>query len=301
MALNETLAVVTACPVPGNADLYGLGNRLGIYFQMLTVQFSSLISAIIPIEDRVGQSTVVFILATTTVLLRLISSREIEPVEVVPILGLIYAQIGVCRVPFSGSKITLLIYAGELIGILALFTWFWWKGIDMLPRSCKNDYAFFFAKVSIWGWFRRMNKALSIISVVGAGLSWFMNLSKFLYLVVQHAMDAETLEGLSSSTHPIEITVNIGIIVFVEVSLRWNGITGVHSLRDPGQFMPLFIALAQLVYTIYQLVNAFQEYEGHEDWYSTNDSKLECEHKRSSSTRGDVENIALDQVPGAAK
>ncbi|KAH7008607.1 hypothetical protein EDB80DRAFT_440419 [Ilyonectria destructans] len=254
MALNETLTDIATCPVTGNPDLYGLGNRLGIYFQMMTVQISSLISSITPVEDRIGQSTVIFILATTTVLLRLLSSHEIQPVEVVPILGLIYAQIGVCRVPFSGSKITLLIYAGELVGILALFTWFWWKGMDLLPRSCKNDYAFFFAKVSIWGWFRRMNKALSIISVVGASLSYFMTLISFLYIVVRNAVDDEVMERFQSSTGPIEITVNIGIIVFVEVSLKWNNITDVHSLRDPGQFMPFFISLAQLISTIYQLL-----------------------------------------------
>ncbi|KAF7552588.1 hypothetical protein G7Z17_g4204 [Cylindrodendrum hubeiense] len=269
MALNETiaeLAVRATCPVSGNGDLYGLGNRLGIYFQMLTVQISSLISSITPVEDRIGQSTVVFILATTTVLLRLISSHEIESVEVVPILGLIYAQIGVCRVPFSASKMTLLIYAGELVGILALFTWFWWKGMDILPRSCKNDYAFFFAKVSIWGWFRRMNKALSIISVVGAGLSYFM--------MVRHAVDQEVMDRFQNSPGPIELTVNIGIIIFVEVSLKWNGITEVHSLSDPGQFMPFFISLAQLLSTIYQLLVSCKAIDDYSEEWEDDDGKL---------------------------
>lgn len=82
----------------------------------------------------------------------------------------------------------------------------------------------------------------------------FADLISFLYIVVRNAVNDEVVERFQSSTGPIEITVNIGIIVFVEVSLKWNNITGVHSLRDPGQFMPFFISLAQLISTIYQLL-----------------------------------------------
>ncbi|KAK7432350.1 hypothetical protein QQZ08_000912 [Neonectria magnoliae] len=295
MTSNQTLmevALQSTCPVQGNSDLYGLGNRLGIYIQMLTVQLSSLISSVAPVEDRIGQSTIIFILATATVLLRLISSREIEAVEVVPILGLISAQIGVCRVPITGSKMTLFLYVGEMIGILALFMWFWWKGMDILPRSCENDYAFFFAKVSIWGWFRRLNKALGIISAVGASLTYFLSFIAFLSLLVRGAVDDEAMLQFESSTGKIEMTVNIGIIVFVEVSLKWNKITDVHSLSSPGQFMPFFIALAQLVSTVYRFFGLVNELE--ED----DDSMLECPHDRCGSGTDDVESTALGDIPG---
>ena len=49
-----------------------------------------------------------------------------------------------------------------------------------------------------------------------------------------------------------EFALDIGIIVYVEMALRWNRITGVHSLDSPGQFMTLFIALAQLIGTAYR-------------------------------------------------
>lgn len=69
-----------------------------------------------------------------------------------------------------------------------------------------------------------------------------------------------------------EITVNIGVIVFVEMTLKWNNITKVHSLRDPGQFMPLMIALAQLLAIIYQAVSKFAHIvvlEDEADFYGT--------------------------------
>ena len=49
------------------------------------------------------------------------------------------------------------------------------------------------------------------------------------------------------------IIVIIGMVAYVEMTLNWNSITSVHSLRETGQFMPLFIALAQLIATLYQV------------------------------------------------
>jgi hypothetical protein len=71
-------------------------------------------------------------------------------------------------------------------------------------------------------------------------------------------------------TGKFEISFGIGIIVFVEVALKWNHISGVHSLSAPGQFMPFFIALAQLITTFYRLgkyavIRAVQEDHGEQE------------------------------------
>ena len=54
-------------------------------------------------------------------------------------------------------------------------------------------------------------------------------------------------------TGKFEIALELGIVVYVEMALKWNHISGVHSLSTPGQFMPFFVALAQLFSTLYQL------------------------------------------------
>ncbi len=54
-------------------------------------------------------------------------------------------------------------------------------------------------------------------------------------------------------TGKFEIAFELGIVVYVEMALKWNNITGVHTLNAPGQFMPFFIALAQLVTTLYRV------------------------------------------------
>lgn len=74
-----------------------------------------------------------------------------------------------------------------------------------------------------------------------------------------------------------EITINIGLIVFVEMTLKWNNIKGVHSITDPGQFMPLMIAIAQLLAVIYQAISRFAHMAA-----SENDLHIEGEFFPSS-------------------
>lgn len=53
-----------------------------------------------------------------------------------------------------------------------------------------------------------------------------------------------------------DFLVNVGAIVYVEMALKWNHISDVHSLVDPGQFMPFFISLAQLFSVFYGISKA---------------------------------------------
>ena len=171
MSVSEMVQLTeraATCPVTGNSDLYGLGIRIGIYLQMFTAQFSGYISQIKNEDDDIGQGVVVFTLSASIVLLQLITQRSIEPVEVFPILSLLLAQLATCRVPYWRAQMTIFVYNVCLIGILILFFWFWWHGMDTLPRSCHDDYAFFFAKVSIWHWFRTLNKVISVATIIVA-------------------------------------------------------------------------------------------------------------------------------------
>jgi hypothetical protein len=165
------------CPLQGNRDLYGLGIRVALYMQMAGAQIHGLTSRIIEVESGSG----VLILAISTILFRLILRHEIEAVEVFPILSLLVVQVGTCRVPFWKYPIVIIIYICEIIGLLALTTWFWFRGMDTLPKSCPDDYAFFFARVSIWHWFRKFAQAASVICTVGGafGISVYLRSELF--------------------------------------------------------------------------------------------------------------------------
>ncbi|RFU76000.1 hypothetical protein TARUN_6244 [Trichoderma arundinaceum] len=264
MSSNSTLT----CPVTGDPDLYGLGIRIGIYIQMLTVQISGLASAILRTEDFIGQGTIIFVLATGIVLIRqLQAADDITPVEVFPILTLLLAQVGVCRVPYWKGQTTAFIYVFEVGGLIALFAWFWWHGMDTLPRTCTDDKAFFFAKVSIWNWFRTLNKVGSVFAIIGGLFSVvFYLVAIVLFTFVRAAnfvrkfrgeVDGESREGDNPmGVGPLDFLVNVGAIVYVEMALKWNSISDVHSLVAPGQFMPFFIAIAQLLSVFYGIAKA---------------------------------------------
>ncbi|GJN72470.1 hypothetical protein PLICBS_006543 [Purpureocillium lilacinum] len=168
---DEAVANLT-CPVQGKADLYGLGIRVGAYIQMLTVQLSGALSIKYRVEDHVGQGVLIFVGATAIVLVRLIHATvrqhgtldgPLQPVEVFPILTLLMIQIGLY--PLRATKAAVF-WLAEVVGLTALFTWFWWHGMEMLPRSCPDDKAFFFAQVSIWNWYRDFNKVVALLLVL---------------------------------------------------------------------------------------------------------------------------------------
>lgn len=173
--LNETLNALVErefqCPIQGQPDLYGLGIRLGIYIQMLAVQISGLLSLVLRQDDYLGEGVVIFILAVGSVLVKLIVNKGISAVEAAPMLALLLAQVGSCRFIAKMGIVLGIIYAVEFCGLSALFVWFWWYGMDVLGHSpCPDDKVFFFAKVSLWGWFRTMNKVFAVITALVAAI-----------------------------------------------------------------------------------------------------------------------------------
>ena len=168
--MNNTMnKTMHGCPFEGNPDLYGLGIRLGIYFQMVTIQLSGILSYALGSEDIAAEAAVVFVVSVGTVLVRSIVRHTVSAVEVVPIMTLLIALVNSYRNINSLKTLAKVVYAAELIGLIGLAVWFWWYGMDTLDRGC-YDKAFFFAKVSIWHWFRTFNKVLTVFSALGGML-----------------------------------------------------------------------------------------------------------------------------------
>ncbi|KAM3471208.1 hypothetical protein MY5147_005954 [Beauveria neobassiana] len=290
---NDTLTTLAeraefSCPVEGQPDLYGLGIRIGIYIQMLAVQISGLLSIVLRQDDYLGESVVLFILAVGSVLIKLIVHKQILAVEAAPMVALLLAQVSVCRAVSRMGFVVGVIFAVEFCGLSSLFVWFWWHGMDVLGRSpCADDKAFFFAKVSLWGWFRTMNKVFAVFTAIAAGMMAIIPIQVYTVASVQYLLywyqrlrgrvgpleqnngdqnsDMNDRDWKVDIQSAFEISINIGVIAFVEMTLKWNNITNVHSLRDPGQFMPLMISLAQLVAIIYQGVSRVAHMAATED------------------------------------
>lgn len=86
----------------------------------------------------------------------------------------------------------------------------------------------------------------------------------------------------------IDIALNVGIIVFMELAIRWNSISGVNSLNSAGQFMPFFIALAQFLSVGYKALSNYMRKFATEEFDGQQPGHLEA---------GDQHNNALSLGP----
>ncbi|KAJ0130951.1 High-affinity glucose transporter ght2 [Fusarium oxysporum f. sp. albedinis] len=161
------------CGFQGNGDLYGLGVRLGLYIQLLTI---GVVSSLLPksLYSSYFINTNISLFASTWIIIIKESAlRDISGVEINIFSILAATQLGatILLVQRHMAMLPAISMASILINILTsgYWTWFFWRGLDVLPRSaCPDEYAFFFARVSLYDWFRTLSKVFSVIALVSA-------------------------------------------------------------------------------------------------------------------------------------
>jgi hypothetical protein len=162
------------CSITGNPDLYGLGIRLGIYFQLFSTLFSNLY-----IPEAIADiwiANTIFVIAVFSALLKASVERQLYFAEGFIVLQLLYAfmlsvftfrstlnwkMLGLNTGWVDMLKRTLkarmkLSFGGVLWklamtnGIAAYNIWFWFKGHEKLNDHATfcDSYVFLFTKVS---------------------------------------------------------------------------------------------------------------------------------------------------------
>lgn len=168
------------CGFDGNPDLYGLGIRISLYIQLLTMGLVPMLD--IPKYSRFFMSTGLCLFAATwIVILKESAARTTKGVELYFFSWLNLTQIIIiCFLPLTTLTFRQMmnprnmIIMNLVIGIVIAFitcyyTWFFWRGLDVLDRSgCENDYAFFFSKVPVYGWLRTLQKVIWTMALIGA-------------------------------------------------------------------------------------------------------------------------------------
>lgn len=185
------------CGFAGNADIYGIGIRIGYYTQALAVWFAGFFH----FHEAQGlqETNKIFLFALVVAGLIYVSKApNTYAVEAFLLLqiGLVIGLISVMDSKryssrYSRTSVERLISRLTIMGAGLLFNvCFWWRGLDiMLETPCRSPasastgdgvpvhadrdatYIWFFARFSIYGWLRVVGRVMSLYLAIGSALT----------------------------------------------------------------------------------------------------------------------------------
>ncbi len=148
-----TLTRPNLCSIEGNPDLYGLGIRLGIYFQLTS---TSLASRLLPEETlSTWDTNSIFLLAVFAAVSKSTVSGTIQYVEAYVMLQLMFAFL-ICALPKGIGTLTRSIVRGVILGFsqkdreLVKAN----LGLSILGNQWRQALAAAVACYNVWFWFR---------------------------------------------------------------------------------------------------------------------------------------------------
>lgn len=158
------------CGLDGNPDLTGLGLRTAFYIQSITFAVAG---EFLDAEAAFLHSSAMgLLLAILVALVRETIMGSLRAPEVAVIMWLFSIQVVASSrttkkfLPVAGqpvpteSLVRLRVQYAFVFAFVGYATWFWFRGLDTLPRTACVEYGFFFAKVDVRGWFRTLNKVV---------------------------------------------------------------------------------------------------------------------------------------------
>ncbi|KAK0610394.1 hypothetical protein B0T17DRAFT_511903 [Bombardia bombarda] len=279
----------SSCGIEGKDDLYGLGIRLGVYLQTLTLIISGLLRQRATPQllnlGAVYQFALLFGVIYATVRM-----EDFYAVEAIVMVIFSLTSLGINHSAFltlagqspteDGEKLSLLqrtftpLYGLVLrytvvVAIDAYQVWLWFVGLDRLLHTECTKHSFFFARVDIYGNFRKFAKFYSVFVLVFATV--------YLLLLIQIAVRWKRRKGalhteaskptgdrrrgavssVIAGVAPWMVLPGISLILVlmifaIELTIRWSNIHGVYNLASVGQIIPFIVSAGGLVGTVVQ-------------------------------------------------
>ncbi|KAF4336376.1 beta-ketoacyl synthase [Fusarium beomiforme] len=240
------------CGFEGNSDLYGLGIRLGVYFQWLS---TLIVYGWYPEgRNELAEAYIIFVTAITITMI--VATARAEPTHAVEILILTYIIFGglitVSTIGFrkSHQKRIKLPSLEHFLAWTAVWgaagiycSWFWLKGIysSFLETPC-GTFAFIFAKVSLYNSsLIRFFAALSVI--LGSSNTIYILFAAMTAVLLYLDIDlpepvAQELRGFSGYSNN-------------EAQPTGGETANVYTIDSTGQLIPLIIGVVGLVRVSY--------------------------------------------------
>jgi hypothetical protein len=285
-ALCYFCGVMSLCTFAGNADMYGLGIRLGYYLQWYGGIFASLLAP----EEVPGARFALglFISATFLALVIQTVKHRLYEVEIYIILlltfgaylfivpWLLWRLVTGCQPLLDPSRFPLVdpgpthsdLHSLLILAVTGYQLWFWFVRVPDLDRMSCRFYGFAFAKVPL------NNRAFQVINIV---LYFVLGVAVLVLFTLrlnslakgdenkrrraaQWEREKQRLgkQGLSDRVTALQqlnlvnnFTTASIVVVATELTIKWNHVTGVNTLSSAGQLIPFVIGLGVVVRVLY--------------------------------------------------
>ncbi|KAI5918360.1 hypothetical protein F4810DRAFT_692437 [Camillea tinctor] len=268
---------MATCIIEGNADMYGLGIRLGFYLNW----FAGILANVVAVSEIETSRYAFSCFITATFVALIVQTAQAAALTVVDIyvvlllcFGYFYflvptffwrlltgfdAALDPTRWP-SGSRAGTLhhvVHSLLLLAVAAFQLWFW---ITVTPSADKGGctyYGFLFARFDIANvTFRSVNIAFqALIILICLAILGGHVLGTRRGKRETDTSTSPSRKALLRSSHAILLLAVAAIVTTAtEMTIAWNGITGVTGLDSAGQLIPFLIGLGVLGRVLYVAV-----------------------------------------------
>jgi hypothetical protein len=282
--------------IKGNNDMYGLGIRIGAYLQSfalglatileqrsyrgivfatMSFQLSMLVGVVyITVTDGALEAAEAAIITILTMLSAAGTSQKLFGGDRPPALrgrrGLVVLLGGHSSPQWSQAWVVPFVKSLIDLGTGAYSVWFWFAGLDVLKHTPCTGYAFFFARVSLYGWLRVLMQIV-IVGLVALNLYVLLGMLGVVKLLgssrAATAEDAATEpaaeEERKAAPDPwvsqlrnvlpragkvVSAVLSVGLwVMVVELMIHWNHISGVYTISTVGQLIPFLTSVGSFL------------------------------------------------------
>jgi hypothetical protein len=265
------------CGFTGDSDTYGLGVRLGMYLQWIATFLATAYRLESARSIRTANTT--FQLANFVGLFLFTFHRpQVYAIEPLIVLFVIFGAAWffiLVAMNIEGSINEAILRVALYTAVTGYAMWYLWWGMDGMIQPDCGSFAFFFARVNLFGWFRILGKVLSVIVSLIFMALWIFHVPKLVAeryprigsLMGKERYGHEDVEGGQGTQRKVIIIKNeiawilsyVGLvslavmIVGAELMISWNHIGGVYKLDSTGQLIPAFLGFVLLWTTIAEM------------------------------------------------
>lgn len=272
-----------SCGFDGDTDSYGMGVRLGAYIQYLTSIFVYNLSPSEAASMRGVTTCFQIAMLGGLIAVTVTRSESLFAVEAwVILLICLSGAFSSLAWPWHRKRRTALPQLidvapsnlGAVIrialgaGMCAYGVWYSFIGLDvMLHPNCTSS-VFFFARISLYGWFRVLLKVsfvvglvlcttLLLTTAVAIGLDCYGWHRDWITAELEERDEDALLPRPYWKSVLTSVAVMCFFVVGVELTLRWNTINNIYKCSSAGQLFPVIVGAAGLFRLLYVVLTSF--------------------------------------------